>query len=98
MTEQETYLTKQDPSVDDWLAYNSDYFAQLRGEDSTGNRAYAPFTDIDSHAAEAGISTTDYYEQVVNRVGSLGHAALQLVHSEMDDAWHVIVAPIEVVI
>ena len=95
MTKQETYVTKQNPTIDDWLAYNSDFFDQLRGGSTPGDPAYAPFTDIDSRAAEVGVSTDDYYEQVVNRVGLLGHAALQLVHSEMDNAWHIVVAPKE---
>jgi hypothetical protein len=96
MTEQETYVSKQNPTVDDWLAFNEDYFAQLKGEGAPDTPNYAPLVDVDQYAAEAKISTEDYFEQVKKRVGSLGRAGLQLVHSEMDDAWHIVVAPIEV--
>lgn len=93
MPELETYVTKQNPTVDDWLAFNEDYFAQLKGQSTVDAHRYAPLVDVDLYAAEANISTEAYFEQVRKRVGSLGRTGLRLVHSEMDDAWHIIVAP-----
>jgi hypothetical protein len=95
MPESETYVTKQNPSIDDWLAYNDAFFSQLKEEGSVGTPNYAPLVDVDRHAEEAGTSLEDYFEQIKRRVGSLGRVGLQLVRSEMDDAWHVIVAPTE---
>ena len=95
MPELETYVTKQNPTIEDWLAFNKDYFAQLKGEETVATPHYAPFTDVDLYAAEEQVSTEEYFEKVKERVGSLGRAGLRLVHSEMDDAWHVVVAPVE---
>lgn len=95
MSESETYVTKQNPSLDDWLDFNKDYFAQLRGEVPVNAPNYAPFVDVDLYAAEEKVTTDEYFERVRKTVGSLGRAGLQLVHSEMDDAFHIIVAPID---
>lgn len=95
MAEREEYVTKENPNVDDWLEYNSDFFAHLKGESVTTPTQYAPFVDVDRHAEEAGLDLEEYVEQIRTRVGSLGRVGLQLVHSEMDDAWHLIVAPVE---
>ena len=92
MAEVENYVTKRNPTIEDWLEYNDGYFQTLKGTAEDGVRPfYAPLTDIDIHAMEAGTSTEELYEQVKERVGPLGRAALKLVHSEMDDAWHVVV-------
>ncbi len=91
MAEIETYATKHNPTVEDWLAFNKDLFDVLKGSSSEAAPQYAPFVDVDEHAVKAGVSTNEYYEQVKERVGSLGGAALRLVHSDMDDAWHIIV-------
>lgn|GEM_PF-7085307 len=32
MSETETYLTKENPSEQDWLNFNDSFFASLRGE------------------------------------------------------------------
>ena len=91
MAETETYVTKEKPTVEDWLQYNSALFAKLKGSPSDSGIQYSPLTDVDEYASEAGMSTEEYYEQIKNTVGSLGNAALRLVHSEMDDSWHVTV-------
>jgi hypothetical protein len=95
MTEIESYVTKASPSVEDWLEYNKDLFAALKGSTRGSIPQYAPFVDVDRHAAEAEVSTKEYYEQVKEMVGPLGRAALILVHSDMDDAWHIIVGVTE---
>ena len=91
MAEVETYVTKDNPTVEDWLAFNKHLFDVLKGSSSEVAPQYAPFVDVDEHAAKAGVSTKEYYEQVKAMVGSLGGAALRLVHSDMDDAWHITV-------
>lgn len=92
MSNPETYVTKNSPSVDDWIEYNKGPFDALRaGTSREENVTYAQLTDFDGHASRAGIETQEYFEQLKSRVGHLGGAALQLVYSEMDDAWHVIV-------
>lgn len=93
MAETESYITKSNPSAEDWLAFNKEYFAHLKGETSDGSVDYAPFVDVDLYASEAGLSVEEYFERINEQVGVLGRAALQLVHSEMDDAWHIVVAP-----
>jgi hypothetical protein len=93
MAEFETYVTKTDPSVEDWLEYNRELFSRLKNEDDAGSAQYAPLVDVDRHAAAAGVGTEEYFEQVKEKAGPLGRAALRLVHSEMDDAWHVVVVP-----
>lgn len=91
MTQPESYVTKANPSMEDWLEYNKDWFAVLNGMAPEAPPQYAPFVDVDQYAAKAGVSTKEYYEQVKEKVGPLGRAALQLVHSDMDDAWHIII-------
>ncbi len=92
MPESETYVTKQRPNLEDWLAYNGPYFDQLRGGNTTTNAPYSPFVDVDRHAAQEGVSLEEYFVRVSTAVGSLGRAGLQLVQSDMDDAWHIVVA------
>ena len=91
MSEAESYVTKARPTLEDWLEYNQNYFASLRGEVPTDIPYFAPLTDIDMHAERAGVSLEEYYEQVKERVGVLGAYVLRLVHSPMDDAWHLVV-------
>ena len=93
MAEIETYVTKENPNEQDWLDFNNNLFASLRGEVPQETPQYAPFVDVDLHAAESGMSVEAYFEQITDKVGPLGRAALRLVHSDMDDAWHIIVAP-----
>ena len=92
MAEIETYVTKEKPNEQDWLDFSSDLFALLRGEVPQETPQYAPFVDVDRHAAESGVSVEVYFKQIVDKVGPLGRAALRLVHSGMDDAWHITVA------
>lgn len=92
MSSQETYVTKKNPSVGDWLEYNERLFSALRAESPVGKDVmFAPLTDVDEHARREGVETPEYFEQLKTRVGNLGGVALKLVHSEMDDAWHVII-------
>ena len=95
MPESETYVTKQNPTLDDWLAYNNELFSQMKGEAPAGTPSYAPLIDVDDYAAREEVSTEEYFEKVKNRVGALGHFGLHLVHSEMDEAWHIVVGPAE---
>ena len=92
MAEIETYVTKEKPNEQDWLDFNNDLFASLRGEVPQETPQYAPFVDVDRHAAESGVSVEAYFKKIADKVGPLGRAALQLVHSDMDDAWHITVA------
>lgn len=92
MTKHETYVTKADPSDEDWLAFNKDFFNALKGQEPENKPQYAPLTDADRHAAKAGVSVEEYFGQLNDRVGPLGEAALRLVYSEMDGAWHITVA------
>lgn len=93
MAELENYVTKTNPTLEDWIDYNAGLFTALQTHTNTNETEYAPFVDVDRHAAEAGVTTEAYFETVRSRVGSLGRAGLQLVNSEMDGAWHIIVAP-----
>lgn len=90
MSEAETYVTKRNPTLEDWLEYNKDYFAVLRGEKPQGPVQFAPLTDMDEYAYEAGMTEEAYFEQIKDRVGPLGRAALSLVFSSMDQAVHVV--------
>lgn len=92
MKKQESYVTKRQPTAEDWIEYNSGLFAALRGEESEAPVQYAPLVDVQRHAGEAGESTRDYFEKLQARVGELGEYALKLVHTEMDAATHVVVA------
>ena len=92
MAEIETYVTKENPNEQDWLDFNNDLFALLRGEVPQEAPQYAPFVDVDRHAAESGMRVEAYFKQIADKVGPLGRAALRLVHSDMDDAWHITVA------
>jgi hypothetical protein len=90
MPEVETYLTKKDPTLEDWMEFNGELFSRLNGEsEETTVPQYAHFTDVDQHAARACMTTEEYFDQVQERVGSLARGVLRLVHSEMDDAWHI---------
>lgn len=93
MTETESYATKKDPTAEDWLDYNKDFFATLRGEEPAEAPRYAVFTDVDRLAAKSGLSVKEYFEQVQEKVGSLGQATLRLVYTYMDESWHITVAP-----
>lgn len=91
MTDKETYITKKNPTEDDWLEFNKDLFAVIRGENPENPPHYAPFVDVDVKAEEAGMSTAEYFERIKNRVGPLGRAALRLLHTDMDDSWHIVI-------
>lgn len=91
----ETYLTKKNPDADDWLEFNKDYFATLNNEKTENNPRYAPFVDVDIIANQAGLSIEEYYQTIKTRVGVLAKATIELVHSDMDDAWHIIIAETE---
>lgn len=93
MAELETYVTKENPDVEDWLEYNKDLFATLNGLKTERYPHYAPFVDVDRCAVSDGVSVEEYYEKIKTRVGILAKATLRLVHSEMDDAWHITVEP-----
>lgn len=92
MEKPEDYITKQHPTVDDWIEYNSGLFAALRGEESEAPVQHAPLVDLQRHAAEAGESTREYFEKLQARVGDLGEFTLRLVKVEMDGASHVVIA------
>jgi len=93
MTESETYLNKKQPSIEDWIEYNEPFFEEMRnGVDIPDKSSMAILTDFDEHAQRAGAETAAYFESLQQRVGDLGRAALILVHTDMDDAWHVTVA------
>lgn len=95
--EAETYATKGEPTVEDWMRFNDGLFTALRGLDASTQATprYAPLVDVDIHAAEAGVSIPEYFEGIKERVGPLGGAALKLVQSDMDNAWHITVEPVE---
>ncbi len=94
MADQELYITKCNPSVDDWIKYNMGLFAGLRGEVSDEPvRQYAYLVDLQRHAAAEEVPIHEYFEQLQTRVGGLGEYALELVYSEMDAASHVGLAP-----
>ena len=95
MAENESYVTKTNPSAEDWLTYNNDLFTSLKGGFPELAPQYAPFVDVDRHAAEAEVSVEEYFNQIRERVGPLGQAALRLVQSEMDDAWHITIEPVK---
>ena len=95
MSEAETYLTKVQPDVDDWLEFNAPFFAKLRGVEQEGPVQFAPFTDVDVHAERAGVSLEEYFAQIKQKVGPLGRLTLTLVYSPMDEACHVVVGPKE---
>lgn len=91
--ESESYLTKHNPTVDDWLEHNKAFFALLRGEVSDEDAQFAFLTDVDALALEEGVTLESYFESLKEKVGPLGIYTLELSHSQMDDAWHVILAP-----
>lgn len=90
----ETYLTKKQPTIEDWLEYNEGLFDALRtGTPPEKDATFAPLTDFDEHADRAGVDTLEYFEELKSRVGNLGTVALRLAYSEMDDAVHVVIGP-----
>lgn len=89
------YLTDPNPTTDDWLAHNADFFEALRQGGSTKGRSFALLTDIDRHAEQRGISTEQLFEELRERVGDLGAVELSLSHTDMDDSWHVVLTPKE---
>lgn len=76
------YATKANPTEEDWFRYNR----------TLSPLEFAPLTDVDQRATAAGISTDEYFEKIKERVGPLEGAELRLVASDMDSAWHIIVA------
>lgn len=91
MEKAEDYVTKQQPTLEDWLEYNKGLFAGLRGEESEKEVQYSPLVDVRRHASEAGESTREYFEKLQVRVGDLGEYALRLVRVEMDSSEHAVV-------
>ncbi|GEM_PF-1668499 len=77
-----SYITKANPTEEDWFRYNQ----------ALSPLEYAPLTDVDRRATALGMSTDDYFEHIKERVGLLDGAELRLVSSDMDSAWHIIVA------
>lgn len=93
MTNPESYVTKKNPTIGDWLDFNAGLFAALKGVDSDKPINYAPLADIDIHASQRGVSTEELFEEIRTIVGPLGRACLRLVTTEMDGASHVIIKP-----
>jgi len=90
--EPESYLTKRNPTIDDWLVHNAPVFDALRNGAPVEEGVYfAPLTDFDEYALDAGVELEDYFAQLKERVGLLGCFGLRLVHSDMDDATHVVI-------
>lgn len=94
-TEQpESYVTMQNPTIDDWIAYNRRLFDAHRDDELIDESyRYAPLTDFDLHAERLGVDRKVLFTELRERVGPLGSMALREVHTEMDDAWHVIIGP-----
>ncbi len=90
MAEAENYLTKKNPTDEDWLDYNQPVFARLKGDMSIKSANFAPLTDADLHAEAAGLNIEEYLEQLRDRVGPLGDAVLRIVNSEMDKSQHIV--------
>lgn len=95
MSEAETYLTKVQPDINDWLEFNAPFFAKLKGVEQESPVYFAPFTDVHVQAERAGMSLEDYFAQLKEKVGPLGELALKLVYSPMDEACHVVLGPEE---
>jgi len=91
----ETYVTKRSPTLDDWLDHQSELFTRLKAGESVAGVDNAPLVDVQNYAAEAGVEVRTYFTQLQEQVGPLGRAALHLVDSQMDDAYHVVVGPSE---
>jgi len=90
----ETYVTKKNPTVDDWLGYQDLLFTRLNEGQSTAGVPNAPLVDVQKYADEQQISVEEYYEKIKEKVGPLGgRAALLLVDSQMDDSYHIVVGP-----
>ena len=53
------------------MDFSNDLFASLRGEAPQETPQYAPFVDVDRHAAESGMSVEVYFKQIVDKVGPL---------------------------
>lgn len=95
MEKDETYVTKENPSVQDWLDYNEPFFESLKENSTEASLSFAPLTDFDTHAIVAGTDMEKYFERIKEIVGPLGETTLKLVHSEMDDAWHITINPLQ---
>lgn len=90
----ESYVTKINPTIEDWIAYNQPLFDAHRNDELIGeSHSYAPLTDFDLHANRLGVTREELFKQLQETVGPLGSMALRQVHSGMDDAWHVIIGP-----
>lgn len=91
----DSYVSGRRPTVEQWIDYNQPVFRWYKGETNTPpKQGFAPFVDVDLHAQAAEMSVEDYFDMLQQRVGSLGgKATLALVHSGMDDAYHVVLVP-----
>lgn len=90
----ETYVTHTNPTVEDWLMFNQDFFDCLRGLSVARMPQYAPLTDVDLHAAAAGQTPDQLYETLKEKVGNLGEMVLDLVRTDHDGGWHIIVTDV----
>lgn len=90
----ESFLTKRNPTIEDWLEHNRELFDALREdkpiEDSHG---YAILTNFDEHAGRLGVDKDELFAELEEKVGPLGSLALRQVRSGMDEAWHIIIGP-----
>jgi hypothetical protein len=88
----ESYLTKPNPSVEDWIAYNKPFFdsANLRTSNENESLSWAILADFDLHAIQHGSPQNEYFDELTRRVGSLGKFALKLIDAG-DDSTAVVI-------
>ena len=78
----------------DWIQHNDALFKSLKiGATSTQGCEFLIYTDFDETRRSQEVGVEKAFSELVDKVGDLGLARLVLVHSEMDDAWAVTLAP-----
>lgn len=85
------YLTRRNRTIKKWLKYNKPLFDFLKSDcqGKKPTRGFAFLPDLDTHAEARQISTEELFAELAEQVGDLGWAKLYLVHSDVDNAWHV---------
>lgn len=94
----EDYLTKSNPTLEDWHAFNEPIFETIQavGADGTlhdlirATHGFAPLVDADIKAEKLGISPSELLTKAEALAGDLGKLSLGLVDSEMDGAQHIV--------
>jgi hypothetical protein len=88
----EIYQVTQSPELKKWLDDNAQLFKWLRSGHVTPQpvSGYWVFVNFDDYVRSLGGDMQEWFNEIAAFVGELGKMRLELAHTEMDDAWHII--------